>query len=53
MKHVRAGQEVFEKEILTCGFKKVQDHTGLLKENYFVEFERVEPASEAAMLLLK
>lgn len=40
MKHVRAGQEVFEKEILACGFKKVADHSRLLKENYFIEFEK-------------
>jgi len=44
MKHVRAGQEVFEAEILSCGFKKVREHSDLLKENYFIEFERVEPA---------
>ena len=40
MKHVRAGQEVFEAEILSCGFKKVAEHSKLLKENYFVEFEK-------------
>ncbi len=39
MKHVRAGQEVFEEEILSCGFKKVREHSDILKENYFVEFE--------------
>ena len=43
MKHVRAGQEVFETEILSCGFKKVHQHSELLKENYFIEFERVAP----------
>jgi len=43
MKHVRAGQEVFEAEILSCGFKKVREHSDLLKENYFIEFERVVP----------
>lgn len=42
MKHVRAGQEVFEAEILSCGFKKVAEHSKLLKENYFVEFEKTE-----------
>ncbi len=42
MKHVRAGQDVFEAEILSCGFKKVREHSALLKENYFIEFERVE-----------
>ena len=41
MKHVRAGQEVFEEEILACGYKKVREHSKMLKENYFVEFERV------------
>lgn len=41
MKHVRAGQEVFEKEILSCGFRKVKEHSELLKDNYFVEFEKV------------
>jgi len=43
MNHVRAGQEVFEAEILSCGFKKVRENLDLLKENYFIEFERVEP----------
>ncbi len=43
MKHVRAGQEVFEAEILSCGYKKVREHSDLLKENYFIEFERVVP----------
>jgi len=43
MKHVRAGQEVFEVEILSYGFKKVREHSDLLKENYCIEFERVEP----------
>lgn len=42
MKHVRAGQEVFEKEILSCGFRKVKEHSELLKDNYFVEFEKVK-----------
>jgi ubiquinone/menaquinone biosynthesis C-methylase UbiE len=40
MNHVRAGQEVFEKEILSCGFKKAADHKETLKENYFLEFVR-------------
>lgn len=42
--HVRAGQEVFEKEIVACGFKKVREVEGVLEENYFVVFEKVEPA---------
>lgn len=42
LSHVRAGQEVFEKEILSCGFKKVGDHSKILKENYFLVFEKTE-----------
>ncbi len=37
--HVRAGQEVFEKEIIEAGFKKVDEIKDLLKENYMVVFE--------------
>jgi len=40
MGHVRAGQEVFEAEIEKTGFKKVKEHADLLKENYFVVFEK-------------
>jgi len=43
MNHVRAGQEVFEAEVLSCGFKKVREHEDLLTDNYFIEFERIEP----------
>jgi predicted methyltransferase len=40
--HVRAGQEVFEKEILSAGFKKVaEEKVAGLKENYFLRFEKV------------
>jgi ubiquinone/menaquinone biosynthesis C-methylase UbiE/intracellular sulfur oxidation DsrE/DsrF family protein len=39
MNHVRAGQEVFEKEIIESGFKKVDEIKDLLKENYMVVFE--------------
>ena len=42
MNHVRAGQEVFEKEILSCGFKKVAEHKETLKENYFLEFAKAD-----------
>ncbi len=38
MNHVRAGQEVFEKEILEAGFRKTREEKELLSENYFVEF---------------
>jgi ubiquinone/menaquinone biosynthesis C-methylase UbiE len=40
--HVRAGQEVFEKEILSCGFRKLREEKELgLKENYCLIFEKV------------
>jgi predicted methyltransferase len=38
--HVRAGQEVVEKEIATAGFKKADEVKGLFQENYFVVFEK-------------
>jgi predicted methyltransferase len=41
MKHVRAGQEVFTREIEAAGFK-VQREEKFLKENYMLEFQRVE-----------
>lgn len=40
LKHLRAGQEVFTKEIEAAGFKAV-DRADFLKENYFVRFEKV------------
>jgi ubiquinone/menaquinone biosynthesis C-methylase UbiE len=43
LKHVRAGQEQVEKEIAGAGFKKVNEVKKLLKENYFVVFEKAEP----------
>jgi hypothetical protein len=42
MKHVPAGQEVFESEIVAAGFKKVKEHSGIIEENYLVEFEKTE-----------
>ena len=45
MGHVRAGQEVFVREITAAGFKAVGEEN-LLKENYFVRFEK-KPATEA------
>jgi len=38
--HVRAGQEVFEAEIMAAGFEKTGEVTDLLEENYFVRFRR-------------
>ena len=40
MKHVRAGQEVFVREIESAGFKQVEERK-FLKENYFLRFEKV------------
>jgi ubiquinone/menaquinone biosynthesis C-methylase UbiE len=40
--HVRAGQEVVEREITETGFKKVDEIKGLLEENYFIRFEKVD-----------
>lgn len=44
MSHVRAGQEVVEKEVTVCGFKRVHEVKDLLKENYLVVFEKAEPS---------
>ncbi len=40
MGHVRAGQEVFVREIKSAGFKVVGEEK-FLKENYFVRFEKI------------
>ncbi len=40
--HVRAGREVFVKEIEEVGFKPVREVPDLLKENYMIIFEKVE-----------
>ncbi len=40
LSHVRAGQDVFEGEITHAGFRKVREDRELLKENYFVVFEK-------------
>ena len=42
LNHVRAGQEVFTREIVQSGFKFLGEEK-LLKENYFLRFEKVEP----------
>ena len=38
--HVRAGQEVFEQEILAAGFEKVSEGADFLTENYLMRFQR-------------
>jgi predicted methyltransferase len=40
--HVRAGQEVFRKEIEVSGFKLVEQRQSMLAENYLLRFEKVE-----------
>jgi ubiquinone/menaquinone biosynthesis C-methylase UbiE len=40
--HVRAGQEVFAKEITDAGFRQTEDRKGLLKESYYLRFEKVD-----------
>jgi ubiquinone/menaquinone biosynthesis C-methylase UbiE len=47
LSHVRAGQEVFEKEIEQAGFRKLREVGDLLSENYFVVFQKpnAEPKS--------
>ena len=40
--HVRAGQEVFTREVEEAGFKKVGEEK-FLKENYLVRFVKAEP----------
>jgi predicted methyltransferase len=42
MGHVRAGQEVFVKEITNAGFRQVDEKKDLLKESYFVRFQKVD-----------
>lgn len=41
LNHVRAGQEVFEKEIIDAGFEKIEEpQPDFLKENYLVRFRK-------------
>ena len=40
LNHVRAGQEIFEAEIIAAGFEKVCEESELLRENYFVVFKK-------------
>ena len=46
--HVRAGQEVFTREIEACGFAQVEEKKDLLKESYFVRFEKIAEAKSGA-----
>lgn len=40
MQHVRAGEDVFTKEIESAGFTRVERRDDLLAENYFLRFRR-------------
>lgn len=40
--HMRAGQEVFEKEIKDAGFRIKEEIEDLLSDNYFVIFEKID-----------
>lgn len=42
LNHVRAGQEVVEKEITEAGFRKTDEIKDLLKDNYMVIFTRTK-----------
>ena len=48
MGHVRAGQEVFSKEIEDAGFRQVDEKKGLLDESYLVHFEKVPESDKQA-----
>ena len=52
LNHVRAGQEVVVKEIESSGFKKVSENK-LLKENYFLVFQKVEAGKESRTMLIE
>jgi predicted methyltransferase len=41
MDHVRAGQEVFTKEIEEAGFKQIDEYQDLLRESYLLRFEKI------------
>ena len=41
LNHVRAGQEVFSREIVDSGFRQVEERKDLLKDSYFVRFEKL------------
>ncbi|MBL8824481.1 MAG: class I SAM-dependent methyltransferase [Planctomycetia bacterium] len=40
LNHVRAGQDLVEKEITQVGFTKNGEHKNIFKENYFIVFEK-------------
>jgi len=48
MNHVRAGQDVFTREIVESGFRQVEERPDLLKESYFVRFEKIAGRQKAS-----
>lgn len=40
--HVRAGQEVFTREVVSAGFRQIDEKQDLLQESYFVRFQKVD-----------
>jgi len=46
LNHVRAGQDVVEKEIGSCGFEKTDEVKELLKDNYLVVFTKPAKAGK-------
>lgn len=47
MGHVRAGQEVFAKEIVNAGFRQIEETKGMLDESYFLRFDKAGPRADA------
>jgi Methylase involved in ubiquinone/menaquinone biosynthesis len=52
LNHVRAGQDVFTNEIVSNGFK-LKEEKKLLKENYYLVFEKVETQKEPRTMLIE
>ncbi len=40
--HVRAGQDVFTREVVGAGFRQIDEKQDLLKESYFLRFRKVD-----------
>lgn len=51
MGHVRAGQEVFEAEVIQSGFQKDHEERDLLQENYLVVFRKPTTPAPLAKLV--
>ena len=47
MSHVRAGQEVFTKEIVDAGFRVLEVKNDLLRESYLIRFAKTEQGKDA------